>query len=62
MHDFAGVRNAALDVGDGIAGFGLGTGGEVDAIVCLPKPALPVCVRTMILTPMLRIEKNTHHR
>lgn len=31
MHDFAGIRDAGLDVGDSVAGFGLGTSGEVYA-------------------------------
>jgi hypothetical protein len=31
MHDFAGIRNRVLDVGDGIAGFRCGARGEVYA-------------------------------
>ena len=30
-YDLAGIWHAVLDVGDGIAGFGFGTSGEVDA-------------------------------
>ena len=31
VYDFAGGGHSRLDRGDGIAGFGLGAGGEVDA-------------------------------
>lgn len=31
MDDLAGIRDGGFDVGDGIAGFGRGSSGEVDA-------------------------------